>query len=263
MPTYDNHLKTAVAPISAEGLRIRGNILFDNGSQRSFVTEEVATQLNLKPSGSENITVAPFGAEYMSSQCLSVACVYVETESGERIPISVLIVPFIAAPLQNSVRTSINNFPHLQGLKLAHPVTNEDNFQISALIGADFYWTFVEDKVVRGDGPTAQQSKLGYLLSGPIHQVSPQHSNTNAFHVAVMKLSIGKDTNIQEFWSLEAAGTSQQATQHTDETFLHSYQTANITQAQDGTYIAKFPWKSDHPYLPSNFNVCVNGVHVT
>ena len=37
-------LKTAihVAPISSEGLRIQGNILFDDGSQRLFITEEVA-----------------------------------------------------------------------------------------------------------------------------------------------------------------------------------------------------------------------------
>lgn len=249
-------LKTAVAPISAEGLWIRGNILFDDGSQRSFITEQAATKLNLKPSGSEHIAVAPFGAEYTSAQHLSVACVYVETKSGERIPISVLIVPFIAAPLKNSVRTSINNFQHLQGLELAHPVTSEDNFQISVLIGADFYWTFVEDKIVRGYGPTAQQSKLGYLLSGPIHQVPPQHFTMNGFHVAVMKLTV-EDPNFQQFWSLEETGTSQHTKQEMDEAFLRNYQATCISQGQDGTYTARFPWKSDHPYLPSNFTVCL------
>jgi len=29
--------------------------------------------------------------------------------------------------------------PHLQGLPLAHPVTAAENFQISLLIGADYY----------------------------------------------------------------------------------------------------------------------------
>ena len=149
-------LKTAIAPISAEGLQISGNILFDEGSQRSFVTEEIAKRLNLKPIQSEHIAVAPFGAEYISAQHLSVAQINIETSTGCRIPISVLIVPFIAAPLQNSLRASITGFPYLQGLKLAHPITNEENFQISVLIGADFYWTFVEDHIIRGDGPTAQ-----------------------------------------------------------------------------------------------------------
>ena len=76
-------LKTAIAPISSEGLRIQGNILFDDGSQRSFITEEVAIKLNLKPTNSEHIAVAPLGAEYTTAQHLSVACVYVETESGK------------------------------------------------------------------------------------------------------------------------------------------------------------------------------------
>ena len=132
-------LKTAIAPISAEGLQISGNILFDEGSQRSFVTEEIAKRLNLKPIQSEHIAVAPFGAEYISAQHLLVAQINIETSTGYRIPISVLIVPFIAAPLQNSLRASITGFPYLQGLKLAHPITNEENFQISVLIGADFY----------------------------------------------------------------------------------------------------------------------------
>ena len=123
------------------------------------------------------------------------------------------------------------------------------------LIGADFYWTFVEDKIVRGDGPTAQQSKLGYLLSGPIHQVIPHCATTNAFHIAVINLSV-EDPDPQQFWSLEETGTVKPALPSTDEDFLHQYQSTSINQAKDGTYTARFPWKPDHPYLPSNFAVC-------
>ena len=171
------------------------------------------------------------------------------------IPITVLIVPFIAAPLQNSMRASVSTFQHLQGLKLAHPITNEENFQVSMLIGTDFYWRFIEDNIVRGDSPTAQQSKLGYLLSGPIHQATLQRTTANAFHIAVMNLSI-EDPNPQQFWSLEETGTVQHTTQGVDRDFLYQYQTNNISQAKDGTYTARFPWKSDHPHLPSNFAVC-------
>ena len=35
------------------------HILFDEGSQRSFITEEVAKRLNLKPIHSEHIAIAP------------------------------------------------------------------------------------------------------------------------------------------------------------------------------------------------------------
>ena len=53
-PTTISLLKTAIAPISSEGLRIQRNMLFDDGS-RLFITEEVAIKLNLKPTNSEHM----------------------------------------------------------------------------------------------------------------------------------------------------------------------------------------------------------------
>ena len=102
----------------------------------------------------------------MSHQKLGVATVMVETETGDWIPVAVLIVLSIAAHIQNAIHGSIEDMPHLQGLKLAHPTIGRSNFPVSLLIGVDYYWTFVQDTIVRGNGPIAQLSKLGYLLSG-------------------------------------------------------------------------------------------------
>jgi len=59
----------------------------------------------------------------------------VEILSGERISMFVLIVPTIAAPIQNSISESVHNIPHILPLNLAHPVTSECQFAISLLIG--------------------------------------------------------------------------------------------------------------------------------
>ena len=161
-------LKTAVAPIIAGNMKTQANILFDDGAQRSFLSAEMASELQISPTSTVDIAVASFGTTSTTSQKLGVATVEVETESGELIPISVLIVPSIAAPIQNLVSTSVYTMPHLRDLKLTHPVTSGNNFTISLLIGTDHYWSFVEDHIIRGKGPTAQRSKLGYLLSGPL-----------------------------------------------------------------------------------------------
>ena len=55
-------------------------------------------------------------------------------------PILVLVVPNITAPLNNTIRTTLSNVPYLKGLPLAHPVSSAENFEISLLVGADFYW---------------------------------------------------------------------------------------------------------------------------
>ena len=143
---------------------------------------------------------------------------------------------------------------------MAHPITNEDNFQISVLIGEEFYWTFVEDNVGRGDGLTAQQTKLAYLLSGPTQPVTPQ-CTTTSFHVAVMKLSV--DSDPIQFWSLEETGTVPHTAQETDGDFLWRYQRSSISQAKDGMYTARFSWKSQTIPISHPISLYVEIVHAT
>ena len=129
------------------------------------MSAEMVAKLNIIPTTMEGLTLASFSTDSATYQQLAVATVEVETNSGELIPISVLVIPSIAAPIQNSICATVDSMPHLQGLKLAHPVTPDKDFKISLLIGMDYYWSFVQDHINRGEGPTAQQSKLGYLLS--------------------------------------------------------------------------------------------------
>ena len=70
----------------------------------------------------------------------------------------------------------------------------------SLLIGTDHYWD-VEDDIIKGDGPTAVGSKLGYLLSGSLPVAQP----TIIPHIADVT------GNIQKYWSLETTGTDPQA----------------------------------------------------
>lgn len=73
-------------------------------------------------------------------------------------------------------------------------------FELSILIGADYYWTFVEDQVIRGKGPTAVASKLGYLLSGSLSRAYSQTSTASFFHVSVQ--SSVETTSLEQFWNL-------------------------------------------------------------
>ena len=115
---------------------------------------------------------------------MGVAHIQIKTKSGQLIPLSTLITPTIATPLRNTTSTSIIKLNHFKELpvNLAHPVTSDKKFEISLLIGADHYWDIVEDVVIRGNGPTAVGSKLGYLLSGPLTRT---HSGAtiNSLHV--------------------------------------------------------------------------------
>ncbi|XP_065886666.1 uncharacterized protein [Dysidea avara] len=252
----NNHtclLKTAVAPVIAGSIKTQANILFDEGAQRSFISAELATELCIQPTSTQGMALASFGTTTASYQELGVATVEIETISGEVIPISVLVIPSIAAPIQSSINSSVRNMSYLQGLKLAHPVTSNHQFKISILIGTDYYWTFIQDHIVRGDGPTAQQSKLGYLLSGPVP--SPlQESSSSVLLQLTSAVPTPEAPDLEQFWSVEAIGTTSDKS--SDSSFLQTYQDTCVYQSPTGMYVARFPWKEDRPFLPSNFAIC-------
>ena len=247
-------LKTAVAIVTAGDKQTRANILFDDGAQRSFVSQKLADLLNLNPQTRENISISSFGANTPLQQPLSVVNISVKSLIGEKIPVIALVVPNIATPLQNTFHTCIKNMPHLQGLTLAHPITGKENFEISLLIGSDHYWNFIGDHVKRGDGPTAVQSKLGYLLSGPLYHSNHTQEITNTFHVSVSPPNI--EQIVEKFWTIESTGTlptSPQSQSH--DRFTDDY-LASIVQEDSGSYVVKFPWRDNHAPLPSNFKIC-------
>ncbi|XP_063416141.1 uncharacterized protein LOC134697785 [Mytilus trossulus] len=228
-------LKTAVAPVWSDHHCTDTNILFDEGAQRSFVTGSLARKLNLQREGAEKIQLSSFGETNTNARRLDKATVYVETETGHKIPIHALTVPMIATPIKNHIRFIDRNSNYLQDLKLAHPVTQQDTFEISLLIGADFYWEIVEDKVVRGNGPTAVKSKLGYLLSGPLNSEKSQLSTVSSISNVLISHKTEKH-DLEAFRKIEATGIESPGV-HGKESYI---------EFRDDKDFTKLPWKHDN-----------------
>ena len=108
------------------------------------------------------LSLSTFGSGTSHTDKFDVATINLHTISGHLILLTVLIVPTIAAPIHTVDQRSITNLPYLNGLHLAHPLSSAEQFSITLLIGADQCWKIVEDHVIRGYGPTAIGSKLGY-----------------------------------------------------------------------------------------------------
>ena len=156
-------LKTAIATVSHGSRSTVANLLLDKGSQRSFITQDLACSLVLQPYRHEDIRISSFRASCQLNRKMDVAMINLLTNDGHAIPLSMLIVPHIATPLQNTTSISVTHLPHLQNLQLAHPLSAEHQFEISLLVGADHYRDIVGDHIVRGVGgePTAVASGKG------------------------------------------------------------------------------------------------------
>lgn len=156
-------LKTASTKLWHNDKAVMVNILLDEGAQRSFITEQTVQQLqfNCEDCPSEHINLATFGHSDPKSKQLKCVQLKLEMKYGPKLNISALVVPKISSPIKNYVQTTVQEHRYLQNIPLAQHV-ERDAFGIDLLIGADHYWSIVEDHTVRGPGPTAVASKLGY-----------------------------------------------------------------------------------------------------
>ena len=251
--TFNNvALKTAKTYATTGTSRVNVNILLDEGAQRSFVTQGVAERLELSSNcnEAETISLATFGSQASDRQTLGVASFKLETVIGPDIQIRALVVPEISATMKNFVDKNTLNLPYLKDLTIARQ-PDQETFDIDILIGADYYWDFVGDNIVRGEGPTAVSSKLGYLLSGPIHN-SLRPNNAN--NVLLLLTNPNQEEHdLQKYWDLESIGIKDDPRSIPRSDF-QTYKNTHL-EKENGRYIAKLPWKADHPPLPTNREV--------
>ena len=72
-------LKTAIATVCNQSTYYQTNILFDEGAQRSFITKDLATQLQLQPTEREFIRVSGFGAQTSAARSLESTVINLKT----------------------------------------------------------------------------------------------------------------------------------------------------------------------------------------
>jgi len=51
-------------------------------------------------------------------------------------------------------------------------------------------------------------------------------------------------------------GTAATTQKNADKEFLKDYLATKVSKQIDGSYALKFPWKRNHPPLPSNYTIC-------
>ena len=74
-------------------------------------------------------------------------------------------------------------------LDLADSACGDDHLDIDILVGSDHYWKLVTGEVIRKDNtPTANKTKLGWVLSGPVEGLSSQGPSTNLITAHVMTI---------------------------------------------------------------------------
>ena len=124
-------------------------ILFDSGSQRSYVSNSLKSRLNLKPIKHETLNLNTFGNNKFRKQNCDLVELYLQEKNGGKIKIRALSFPVICSSLPS--RVNVEEIPQLDGLELADDLQYGDDESIDVLIGVDFYWKIVLGEMKRGE----------------------------------------------------------------------------------------------------------------
>jgi len=252
-------LQTAQAiasnPVSGQYRSVR--ILFDSGSQRSYITEELSQQLRLKPDHRERLQLNTFGDTHHKVRgCNVVNLDVLKIDHTDSVNINALCFPTICTNLPSVV--DVHDHPHLVGLELADD-PDQPRDRIDVLIGSDFYWDIVTGEMKMGEkGPIALSSRLGWLLSGPIESMAV--ANLASSYMIVVE-GMGKDDTpmnndqltelLKRFWETESLGVNEIDTNGNDN-FI-----SNI-EFIDGHYQISLPWKTDETEIPDHYSLSLN-----
>ena len=231
----------------------RVRIVFDNGSQHSYIKEQLQSDLNLTVRGRQSMSIMTFGSRDMCVRECDLVHVGTELMGGGTRPLSLYAVPVICEPFNcQPVTLCQMNYPHLAGLPLADPSDGREQLDVSILIGGDQYWSFITGETRRGQsGPVAIRSDLGWVLSGPVGFATQDNPcSTLITHSLCVDTFLLQDVQmlddrLRSFWDLESFGIS-----NSERTVLDKFQ--DKICFTEGRYRVSLPWKDPHPPLPDN-----------
>ena len=102
----------------------------------------------------------------------------------------------------------MNKFQHLIGLDLADDYESKDVKHVDILIGGDYFYTFIGDRVIRG----AVETSFGFTLSGgipPLKIRSQSHLNLLMTCLKTAAVSNSLESKLMKFWTCEGLGVER------------------------------------------------------
>lgn len=233
-------LATALVNIQVRDKTITLKALIDQGSTANLITTR-ATQLLRLNTYDTDVTLLGVGnikASHITKYSqFTISSVYDPTLL---MPIEALLVKNITN-LKPLMLSTNHEWQHFTKLQLADP-TYDKSSKIDLLLGASIYAEILQDGVVKGFAhePIAQQTKLGWIVSGAISKSINQQALCN-----VVQSEVSIHRLLEQFWKIEEVSNSKILTpeeQAAEEVFVKS-----IKRCKNGRFMVDLPFKMN-PY---------------
>lgn len=237
-------LSTAIVEVAdSQGIYHKVCALLDSGSQRCFITESLCQLLKTTLIQSTN-KIKGIGNSVIncSQTCNIIMKSCVDNTYIKIIKCFVLkeITSNISTVCQLNAKLCIPN-----NIQLADPQFLESK-QIDILIGADIFWDLLgEGKIRLSVGPYLQNTKLGWIVSGPI-------LNTRYSTQIQCNFSNSLESQLKMFWELEEVPKVRDA-QTEEERACEDHFNRNTTRNSDGRFCVRIPLKQSPDVLGDTY----------
>ena len=153
--------------------------LFDSGSQRSYITENLAKQLELTPVDVEGLQLCTFGTKEITQIPSQVVDLEVRTLNNKSVRMRLNTTPCITRDLKRTSLPSSIDPAQFDSVHLAdNYFSAESEYSIELLIGNDYYFKFIlPDRRIVRDGLYLINTRLGWMLTGRVERDSPPDPN--------------------------------------------------------------------------------------
>ena len=227
-------LSTALVKIQDHsGKNIQMRALLDSGSQASFITESNAKALMLKVIRTQT-PISPLGAA-KAQKTLGI----LPTRINQAIDTSLHIIPKITNILPVKP-IDISQLKYVKTLPLADPTFNVPG-KIDILLGADVLEDIFLENRIKDNGVVIRESLLGWVVSGPVKEVSNPLDYSISSNVSVISTETTDDL-LSRFWELENVPIKKHLT--AEEAACEQHFNDTTIQKPDGRFVVQLPFRS-------------------
>lgn len=195
-------LQTATAQCSGESSNAHVRVMFDGGSQRSYITTQTAQKLGCELVGQERLSVGFFGGHREERPFRKVK-VFLETKRGEKRELEVLETDVICD--QTIPKPPKETLEKLEALGYECADSNDHGPKdIGLLIGADYLWDLTTGRTVKlGKRLRAVETAAGWTVQGPVEGSNNDGHCTQTVMLRTSVVEMTSDTP-SKHWTLES-----------------------------------------------------------
>ncbi|KAL4123429.1 hypothetical protein QTP88_015607 [Uroleucon formosanum] len=229
--------------------------LLDSGSQSNFITEELVQCLKLRRSKTYH-QISGIGSTTQHAYSYVIAH-FKSRFNDYSFTLKLLVVPKITSEIPSKQMSNIGHIP--QNVSLADPLFWSPQ-KVDLLIGASHFYDLINERQIKPapDGPVFQETRLGWVVSGPTSTAPKYNRNTEPITNSVCHLSsLHNDTTIENmlprFWCVEEFERKDAYT--IEEKMCKKYFDKTVTRGVDGRFIVHLPFRENVIDLGSSYDI--------